>query len=138
MNLAFREAWPTVFAIATQYGDRRFPLSGRSTYDDRDEEGDWTFTADLDNMGKPEFSPGQYYGNMNSGALWDIFDNRNEASNGNDTLSDPSLSMIWTISRDYKPENIIDFWNNWFQKYDYEQEMKYIFETHEMPFVKPE
>ena len=74
---------------------------------------------------------------MNTGALWDIFDNKNDGIIGNDTLSDPSLSMIWAISRDYTPDNILDFWNSWFLDYDYEQEMKYIFNAHNMSFAKP-
>jgi hypothetical protein len=75
---------------------------------------------------------------MNAGALWDIFDDKNDDPDGKDTLSDPLLEKIWTISRDYKPENILDFWNDWFNKYDYEEQMHYIFETHEIPQQKPE
>ena len=74
---------------------------------------------------------------MNAGTLWDIFDDKNDGADAKDTLSDLSLEKIWTISRDYKPENILDFWNNWFQKYEYEQEMKYIFEVHNLRFAKP-
>ena len=74
---------------------------------------------------------------MNAGALWDIFDDDYDIADPNDTLSDPSLLKIWTISRDYRPENIIGFWNSWFRNYDYERAMKSIFEAHEMPFVKP-
>ncbi|MCF7972824.1 MAG: hypothetical protein K9N55_03305 [Phycisphaerae bacterium] len=134
MNLAYREAWASVFSIATQSGDTLWPNAGDSKYSDVDEEGSWTLTVDLDNIGGSEFSPGQYFENMNAGALWDIFDG-NDGVHVDETLSDPSLSMIWTISRYYKPENIIDFWNSWFRDYDYEHDMKYIFESHQMPFV---
>ncbi len=140
MNLAFREAWASLFSIATQYGDIRYPFSGDSKYTDMDEESDKAFTINLDNDGAAEFSPGQYFENMNAGALWDIFediDTMNNWVDGDDISNGPSLSMIWAISRDYQPDNIIGFWNSWFQDYDYEQEMKGIFEAHEMPFVKP-
>jgi hypothetical protein len=137
MNLAFSEAWASVFSIATQYGDTTYPTSGDSKYIDADEQGLWTLIVDLDNVGRAEFSPGQYFENMNAGVLWDIFDDQKEGINDGDTLSDPSLSKIWTIMRDYKVESIVDFWNSWFLDYDYESEMNYIFETHEMPFVRP-
>lgn len=138
MNLAFREAWASLFSIATQYGDTGYPYSGDSQYDDLDEQGDWSLTVDLANdFEEGQFSPGQYYENMNAGALWDIFDDKIGGFGSKDTLSDPSLTMIWTISRDYKPESIVDFWNSWFRSYDHEQEMKYIFNAHGMPFVKP-
>lgn len=134
-NLAFREAWPTWFSIAAQYGDTGYPYSGDSSYDDEDEDGRWTLKVDLDVDGNTDFWPGQYFENMNAATLWDIFDDKND---GGDTLSDPSLTKIWTISRDYKPENILDFWNNWFEKYEYEDEMKHIFNTHNMWFTVPE
>jgi hypothetical protein len=137
MNLAFREAWPTWFSVAAQYGDTGYPYSGDSIYDDEDEEGRWTLKVDLDVDGNTDFWPGQYFENMNAATLWDIFDDKNDGADGGDTLSDPSLEMIWTISRDYKPENIMDFWDNWFKKYDYEQEMGYIFKIHELPHEKP-
>ncbi len=135
MNLAFREAWASLFSIATQYGDTRHPNSGDSKYDDRDDAADWTWTVDLNTAGGTEFSPGEYFENMNAGALWDIFDDHNDDTVGGETLSDPSLSKIWSISRDYKPDNIIDFWHSWFLDYDHAQDMEYIFESHEMRFV---
>ena len=137
MNLAFREAWASLFSIATQYGDTWYPYSGDSYYDDEDEEGGWTIKVDLDNVGENKFSPGQYFENMNTGTLWDIFDDKNDKPEGKDTLSDPSLEKIWIISRDYKPEDILDFWNDWFKKYDYEEQMNYIYKIHEMPQQKP-
>jgi len=75
---------------------------------------------------------------MNCCALWDIFDDRDNRADDNDTLSDTSLSKIWTISRDFKPDDIIDFWNSWFQSYDYAIEITRIFQDHEMLFPKPE
>ncbi len=137
MNLAFREAWASLFSVATQYGDTWLFQSGDSYYDDYDEESGWSINVDLDNEGEAEFSPGQYFENMNAGALWDIFDDKNDRISGKDTLSDPSLEKIWTISRDYKPETILDFWNKWFQIYEYEEEMEYIFQGHEMRFDRP-
>jgi hypothetical protein len=138
MNLAFREAWASLFSIATQYGDTSFPSSGSSVYHDLDEASNWTLKADLENDSGKEYSPGQYFENMNACALWDIFDDKNDTADADDTLSDPSLLKIWTISRDYKPENIVGFWNSWFRNYDDERVMKSIFEAHEMPFVKPD
>ncbi len=136
MNLAFREGWATIFSIATQYGDTGYIGSGDSNYDD--EEDEWTLKVDLDNIGEDDFIPGQYFENMNAGAMWDIFDDNEDGDDGDDTISDPSLVKIWTISRDYKPDNIRDFWDNWFGKYEHEQEMKYIFEKHNMSFPMPE
>ena len=140
MNLAFREAWASVFSIATQYGDIQYPYAGDSKYTDVDENTDRIREVDLDNEGMSRFSPGQYFENMNAGALWDIFvtlDNNANPGDGSDVPGHAPLSMIWAISRDYQPENIIDFWNSWFREYDYEAEMTYIFEGHEMPFIKP-
>ena len=134
MNLAFREAWASLFSIATQYGDRGFYDSGDTRYQDVDEESGSILEVDLETRMDGDYSPGQYFENMNTCALWDIFD---DSVDDNDKLSDTSLQKIWTISRDYKPDNIEGFWDSWFRNYDYEQEMKDIFETHEMPFVKP-
>ena len=137
MNLAFREAWPTLFCVATQYGDTGYPNSGDSKYTDTDTNANWTFSIDLDNHGTAEFSPGQFYENMNAGALWDVFDHDDDGVEDNDTVSDASLAMIWAISRDHQPENILDFWNSWFLHYEHDAAMKYIFETHEMNFDIP-
>lgn len=135
MNLAFREAWPTWFSICAQYGDTDYPYSGDSMYDDEDEDGRWTLRVDLDIDGELDYSPGQYFENMNAATLWDIFDDKNDGAG--DTLSDLSLEKVWTISRDYKIENILDFWDNWFKKYDYREEMYHIFKLHELPHDKP-
>ncbi|MHC4167103.1 MAG: COG1361 family protein [Planctomycetota bacterium] len=136
MNLAFREGWATLFGVATQFGDIGYPGAGDSYYDDG--EGGGAFKVDLDNIGEERYSPGKYFENMVASVLWDIFDDKNNEADGKDTLSDPSLTMIWTISQDYKSNDIEDFWNDWFKKYEYEQEMKYIFNTHNMWFAVPE
>ena len=134
MNLAFREAWASLFSVATQYGDTGYSNSGDTKYQDVDENGEKTLAFDLEIKALGDYSPGQYFENMNANVLWDIFD---DSVDDNDTLSDTSLQKIWTISRDHKPDNIVGFWDSWFRNYDYEQEMKHIFEAHEMPFVKP-
>jgi len=137
MNLAFREAWATVFCIASQFGDSTYPGSGDSKYDDGDEGASWANKVDLKNYNTGQHSPGQYFENMNAGALWDIFSIINSGVSDDDAPAEPSLSMIWAISRDYKPDNIIGFWNSWFQEYDYEQKLRSIFSAHGMSFAKP-
>jgi hypothetical protein len=135
-NLAFRESWASLFSIATQYGDTRYPHSGDTKYQDVDEGAGTTFEVNLESDDDERYAPGEYYENMNCCALWDIFDE--ESSDGYlDLLSDTSLSKIWTTTREYKPDDIVDFWNSWFRNYDYEREMKYIFRNHEMPFAVP-
>ncbi len=138
MNLAFREAWASLFSIATQRGDTGYPNSGDTGYQDVDEGSGETLEVDLEGGTDAHDSPGQYFENMNCCALWDIFDDHNSRQDNNDTLSDTSLSKIWTISRDYQPDDIIDFWNSWFQSYDYASEITRIFRDHEMSFPKPE
>lgn len=137
-NLAFREAWASLFSIATQRGDTWYPNSGDTWYQDLDEGSGETLEVDLEGGTGAHDSPGQYFENMNCGALWDIFDDNNDGQDNNDTLSDTSLSKIWTITRDFKPDDIIDFWNSWFQSYDYASEITRIFRDHEMSFIKPE
>jgi hypothetical protein len=138
MNLAFREAWASLFSIATQRGDSWYLNSGDTRYQDVDEGSGETLEVDLEEDTDSHNSPGQYFENMNCCALWDIFDDHNDGEDNNDTLSDTSLSKIWTISRDYQPDDIIDFWNSWFQSYDYASEITRIFRDHEMSFPKPE
>lgn len=140
MNLAFREAWASVFSIATQYGDIQYPYAGDSKYTDVEENASWTLEVDLDNEGTWRYSPGQYFENMNAGALWDIFvtlDREAGPGDGSDVPGHVPLSMIWAVSRNHRPDSILDFWNSWFLEYDYEAEMTSIFEGHEMRFVRP-
>jgi hypothetical protein len=132
-NLAFREAWATLFGIATQYGDTGYPNSGDTWYQDVDESSGHTFDFDLEYAGDPQ-SPGQFYEHMNCCSLWDIFDDHSGRGDNHDTLSDARLSKIWAIVRCCRPDDIVDFWNGWFQRFDYEAEMTRIFQAHEMLF----
>jgi|GEM_PF-1916417 len=136
-NLAFRESWATLFSIATQYGDTDYPYSGDTRYQDWDEENDKKLEVDLEEDTYDHFKPGEFFENMNCCALWDIFDDKDDRFDNEDTLSDKALSKIWTIVRDYQPDDIVDFWNSWFQSYDYTSEITRIFQDHEMSFVKP-
>ncbi|MBN2183245.1 MAG: hypothetical protein JW715_15145 [Sedimentisphaerales bacterium] len=135
-NLTFREAWATLFSIATQYGDTRYPYSGDTMYQDDDIESGYTFKIDLEKDTKAHNSPGQYYENMNTCALWDIFDDNCCNEDNLDVLSDTSLSKTWSVFCEYKPEDIIDFWNGWLQLYDSENDIRGIFLDHEMDFVE--
>ena len=111
-NLAFREAWATLFGIATQFGDTGYPFVGDSKYQDVDE------ITRMRHCGRPRSgyrlphkSPGEFYEHMNCCALWDIFDNACDSADNEDTLSDPRLVRIWTIAQGSKPADILDFWN---------------------------
>jgi hypothetical protein len=137
LNLAFREAWATVFSIASQYGDNRYPGSGNSKYDNKQNGVSSANQVDLNNYNTGSHFPGQYFENMNAGALWDIFKNIKVDTSDYGVLAGPSLAMIWTISRNYQPDNIVGFWNSWFQEYDDEQKMKTIFYRHGMSFDMP-
>ena len=137
-NLAFREAWASLFSIATQYGDTGYPYAGDTKYQDMDEGSGEVFEIDLERDRGSRYSPGEFYENMNCCALWDIFDDESVGDIYLDLLSDLSLSMIWTVSRDYRPDDIIDFWESWFTSYEFERQMKYIFRAHNMPFARPE
>jgi len=134
-NLAFREAWASLFSVATQYGDTWYPNSGDTKYQDLDEPSRETFDVDLEEDTGDRKSPGEFYENMNCCALWDIFDDRSCYQDGNDTLSDTSLSKVWAISRCCGPDDIIDFWNGWFQRFDHEDQMTRIFQAHLMPLA---
>jgi len=136
-NLAFREAWATLFSIATQYGDTGYPYSGDTRYQDWDEESGNSLEVDLEEDTYDHCKPGEFFENMNCCALWDIFDDKDDRFDNDDTLSDTSLSKIWTIVRDSQPDDIVDFWNSWFVSYDYTSEITRIFQDHEMSFVKP-
>jgi len=135
-NLAFREAWATLYSIATQYGDKGYPYSGDMKYQDYESEIDYTFEVDLEEGTGAKDSPGQYYENMNTCALWDIFDDSYSEQDNWDTLNDTSLSKIWSIMNQHRPDDIIDFWNSWLILYDYEEELRGIFRDHEMTFIE--
>ena len=137
-NLAFREAWASLFSIATQYGDTGYPNAGDTKYQDVDEGSDEDLEVDLERDSGDQYSPGEFYENMNCCALWDIFDDESASDIYLDLISDLSLAKIWTTILDYRPDDIIDFWDGWFGNYDYERQMKYIFRAHNMPFTKPE
>ena len=79
--------------------------------------------------------PGEFYENMNCCALWDIFDDNDDHADNEDTLSDTSLSKIWTVFRNSRPDDIEDFWNGWFQSFDYTDEITRIFQDHKMSFA---
>jgi len=137
-NLAFREAWASLFSVATQYGDTGYPNSGDTKYQDVDEGSDEVFEVDLERDQGYEYSPGEYYENMNCCAMWDVFDDESAGDIYLDLISDVSLSKIWTTLLGYQPDDIIDFWESWFENYDDERYMRYIFRAHNMPFSKPE
>ncbi len=135
-NLAFREAWASLFSIAAQYGDTGYPHSGDAIYQDLDEESEWVLEANLEKDDDEECRPGQYFENMNACVLWDIFDD-----DGRDTyldlLSDPGLEKIWLLSRQYKPDDILQFWDGWCETYGYDRKIKYIYRAHQMPYNDP-
>jgi hypothetical protein len=136
-NLAFREAWATLFSVATQYGDTSYRYSGDTRYQDWDEENDRTLEVDLEEDTYDHRQPGEFFENMNCCALWDIFDDKNDRFDDEDTLSDTSLSKIWAVFRNSQPDDIINFWNGWFQNFDYADEITRIFQDHGMSFDKP-
>lgn len=146
MNLAFREAWPYLFSIATQYGDTDYPCSGDPNINDFDEGAgsmsiDYDLQEDTSYHASVTMGTGQYYENMVCYALWDIFDDNDDDGDDDDTLSDTSLSKIWAISLDDKPGEPYDiraFWNGWFARgYGRETEITRIFRRHKMSFTKP-
>jgi hypothetical protein len=137
-NLAFREAWASFFSIATQHGDTVYPYAGDSKYQDYDEESGKRLEIDLEKDTKNKRQPGEFYENMNCCALWDIFDDSDDHVDNEDTLSDLTLSKIWTVVRYCRPDDIVDFWNGWFQSFDYADEITRIFQAHGMSFVKPD
>jgi hypothetical protein len=137
-NLAFREAWATLFSIATQYGDTDYPDSGDTRYQDLDEENSKRLEVDLEEDTYDHCQPGEFYENMNCCALWDIFDDKDDRFDNKDTLSDITLLKIWTTVQDSKPDDIVDFWNGWFQNFDYTTEITRIFQDHGMSFDLPE
>ncbi len=136
-NLAFREAWATLFSIATQYGDTSLLYSGDTKYQDFDEITTKALWIDLETDTYGARSPGEYYENMNCCALWDIFDDHNDLMDDRDTLSDTALAKIWSIAAEDKPKDILDFWNSWFERYEYAAEMMRIFRRHRMLFPCP-
>ncbi len=136
-NLAFREAWATLFAVAVQYGDTGYPYGGDAKYQDEDVIAGKTMMLNLESDTYAARTPGEYFENMNCCALWDVFDDQNDTRNFQDTLSDPGLVKIWTTVRDHKPKDILDFWNSWFENYEYRKEMTSIFGNHQMSFKYP-
>jgi hypothetical protein len=137
-NLTFREAWATLFSIATQYGEKWHPYSGDAIYQDFEEESESTLIIDLEKDTDKKRDPGEFYDHMTCCALWDIFDDSDDKVDDHDSLSDPNLSKIWTVLLASEPNDIIDFWNGWFASYDdYTSEITRIFQDHKMSFVKP-
>ena len=64
-NLAFREAWATLFGVATQYGDSGYPYVGDSKYQDVDEITRKAIVVDLEGDTSAHKAPGEYYEHMN-------------------------------------------------------------------------
>lgn len=135
-NFAFREAWPTLFSIATQYGDRWYPDAGDTKYQDTVEWFGWTYEVDLEKDTADHSSPGEFYENMVCCALWDIFDDEDDVVDDNDTLSDVGLDKIWAVTQDYQPESMRNFWDGWLASLDYTDEITRIFADHGMNFPK--
>lgn len=132
-NMAFREAWASLYSIAVQYGDKWYPYSGDAVYQDLDEESEWMLWANLESDFDPDYSPGEYFENMNACVLWDIFDDASASESHFDRLSDPGLEKIWLVSRYYKPDDILQFWDGWCQNYGLEDNIQRIFKMHQMP-----
>ncbi len=133
-NLAFREAWATLFSIATQYGDTWYCYSGDVKYQDYDEKLRTRFTLDLEKETGYHRRPGEFYENMNASTLWDIFDDNCDGVDNQDTLSDTGLTKIWTVLNESKPENMKRFWNAWFERFSYAKEMIRLFSDNGMSF----
>ena len=72
--------------------------------------------------------------NMNTSALWDIYDDHSDTLDDHDTLSDVSLSKIWSVLVASRPEDITDFWNGWFEQYAFIPEMMRLFKDNGMSF----
>ena len=107
-------------------------------YYDFDENSGYSLIIDLEKDTANYCEPGEYYEHMNCCALWDIFDDNDDDVDDDDTLKDITLSKIWSVMRDSQPDDIIDFWNGWFQSYDYTSDITRIFNDHGMSFKKPE
>ncbi len=116
-NLAFRESWPTLFSIASQYYNSVYPHSGDTKYNDYYSYYNWTYEFDLEEDTFDKGSPGEFYDNMNCCALWDIFDNNPDNVDFSEEVSDPNLTKIWSVLRGYKPEDMHDFWIGWFHHF---------------------
>ncbi|HUS57675.1 MAG TPA: dockerin type I domain-containing protein [Planctomycetota bacterium] len=128
-NLAFREAWPTFFSISVQFTT----LTPDTTYSDTE---DTTIDDNLETDTALHLSPGQFHESMNCCALWDIFDNCNHAVDDNDTLGSNTHEMIWrAVSTGTKPDDIIQFWNEWFSQSANAREITRIFLDHRMTFI---
>ena len=138
-NLAFRESWPTLFSIAAQYGDKNYPHSGDTMYQDYYSYYDYLFQFDLEQDTFDNDSPGEYYGNMNCCSLWDIFDDNRDRLSFQETVVDPGLDRTWTIMRDRSPKNLNDFWISWYNRFYDEDDIegvKWIFSRHNMTFAE--
>ena len=136
-NLAFREAWAMLFSIATLFGDSGYPYVGDSKYQDVDEITRKAIVVDLEGDTSGDKAPGEYYEHMNCCALWDIFDDNCDASDNEDTLSDPKLARIWAIADDSSPSDIRDFWNAWFARFGDLKQFNRIIWDHGMTFKAP-
>ena len=132
MNLAFREAWPTLFAIASQLGDTGYPGSGDAYYDDGD------FRISLEDLtGAVGRSPGEFYECQTLGALWDLFDDQGEVIDEGDSLSDtsPRFRRIWQVISRHRPGNIQEFWDGWVREWGGSRELARIFTAHALGVV---
>ena len=126
MNLAFREAWPTLFAVGSQLGDTSYPGAGDGYYDDGD------FRISLEDLtGSAGQSPGEFYECQTLGALWDIFDG-GAGEQDDDALSDssPRFAKIWRVISNYSPDNIQEFWDGWVREWGGRGAIARIFSDH--------
>lgn len=128
MNLAFREAWATLFAVASQLGDTDYPRAGDGYYDD----GDSRISLE-DLTGSAGQAPGEFYECQTLGALWDIFDGGGGARD-DDAVSDssPRLGKIWRVISNYSPDNIQEFWDGWVREWGGQGEVARIFFDHRL------
>jgi len=129
MNLAFREAWPTVFSVGAQLGDTWYPGSGDSSVDAPFGSYDLEVLTDLQ-----EQEPGQYFEEQTMGVLWDIFDNNNHAVDNDDSFSDvaPKFNKIWWVVVQHRPDTIQDFWNAWAAEWGDSPALRRILADHQM------
>lgn len=115
-EFAFQEGWPTFFAVAANfekgYGDQLYPRDSKKGGMDLE---DWWGIDQLD------------YRDVEGGVfsiLWDIYDNNIDGTwwmhNHGDRVFESlaaGMTPIWTVFYNDKPDNIIDFWNDWATRY---------------------
>lgn len=142
-HLAFREALPTWFAMSVQAAAGR-GTTYRKILPSSDNAGnystDYSFDVDAITGGFPSgclstsCDTGETVEYLTLATLWDIHDNVNHQADNSDLLW-LGPEEIWATANNEPVDDIVGFWNEWFNGFGNAILMTRVFQNHKMKFI---